>query len=86
MCETCRLPTAPNRQPPLRAQSQRAARADAKLAVSRIRQNATESDEAQRKLVRARAREATAFRSPFSRHGLRPGRSGLGVSFGVAVP
>ena len=54
MCETCRLPTAPNRQPPFRARSQRAARADAKLAVSRIRHNPTESNTIRRKLVCAR--------------------------------
>ena len=53
-----------NMQTADRAQSQRAARADAKLTVCRNRHNATECSRVQRKLVRARAREATAFRFP----------------------
>ena len=68
MCETCSLPIAPlrapNRQPPLRLQSQRAARDGDELTVDRNRHNATEYNRAQRKLVPARAREATAFRFP----------------------
>ena len=46
----------PRAQPSFRLQSQRASRDDAKLAVSRIRQNATGSDGMQRKLVHARTR------------------------------
>ena len=50
----------PRPEPSLCAQSQRTPRDDAKLAIGRIRQNATEPNEVQRILVRAR--EATAFR------------------------
>ncbi len=68
MCETCSLPTAPlrapKRQPPIRTQSQRVARDGDKLTVYRNRHNATGYNRAQRKLVPARAREATAFRFP----------------------
>ncbi len=60
MRETSKLPTAslraPNRHLSFHSQSPRAPRDDAKLAVSKILQNATESDEPLRKLVRARAR------------------------------
>ena len=66
MCEICKLPTASlralNRRPSFCPQSQRAPRDDLKLAVSKIRQDATEFSELQRKLVPARAREATATR------------------------
>lgn len=72
MCETSELPAvslrAPNRHPSFYPQSQRPPRADAKLAVSRIRHNSTQSNRIQqnptkiRVCARARAREATAFR------------------------
>ena len=68
------------------AQSQRTPRDDAKLAIGRIRQNATEPNEVQRILVPARAREATAFLWISLGLDLRPGRGELGVSLGVAIP
>ena len=53
----------------------------------RILQNATGFDEPQRKLVHARAHAREGQRVPldFSRHGLRPGHSGLDTSLGIAV-
>ena len=75
MRETSKLPTeslrAPNRHLSFHSQSPRAPRGDTKLAVSKILQNATESDEPLRKLVRARAR-GNGIPFPFSRHGLHP--------------
>ena len=72
MCETSELPAvplrAPNRHPSFYSQSQRVPRADAKLAVSRIRHNSTQSNKIQqnptkiRVCTRAHAREATASR------------------------
>lgn len=76
----------PRAQPSFRLQSQRAPRDDAKLAVSRIRQNATGSDGMQRKLVPARTR-ATREAKHFSQHRLpSAARRGLDVSLGIAVP
>ena len=58
MCETCNLPTvslrAPNRHPSFYPQSQRAPRADAKLAVSRIRHNLTQSNRIQQNPTKIR--------------------------------
>ena len=71
MRETSKLPTAslraPNRHLSFHSQSPRAPRGDTKLAVSKILQNATESDEPLRKLVRARAR-GNGIPFPSSRH------------------
>ena len=69
MCEIYNLPTvslrAPNRHPSFYPQSQRAPRADAKLAVSRIRHNSTQSNKIRRKFVcahaRARQRRSVSF-------------------------
>ena len=66
MCETCKLPTAslraPNRHPSSHSQSQRTPRDDAKLAVDRIRQNATVSNKMQQNVTKTRARPRTRAR------------------------
>ena len=60
MCERCNLPTAPLRASLHSAPNRSAPQETDSLAVNRNRHNPTESNEPQRKLVRAR--EATAFR------------------------
>ena len=88
MCDTYTLPIAPlrapNRQPPLRLQSQRAARDGDKPTVDRNRHNATGCNRAQRKLVRARA-GGNGVPFPFPGHGLHPGRSGMHRALGVCL-
>ena len=76
MCEICKLPTASlralNRRPSFHSQSQRTPRDDLKLAVSKIRQDATEFSELQRKLVPARARGNGYSKTPPSAPGQCP--------------
>ena len=50
------------------------------------RHNATESNEPQRKLVPARAREATAFRFLSLSAWIAPRSQGINAPLGVAVP
>ena len=93
MCETSELPAvplrAPNRHPSFYPQSQRAPRDDAKLAVSRIRHNSTQSNRIQQNPTKirvcARAR-GNGVPFPFSRHGLPPRHSGFDASLGGAAP
>ena len=84
MCQTCNLPTASlrasNHHPSFHSQSRRTPRDDAKLTVSKMRQNATETRA--RPPAHTRARQTLPF--PFSRHGLPPG--GFDIPFAVAAP
>ncbi len=84
MRETSELPTAslhaPNRHPSFHAQLHRAPRQDAKLALSRIRRNATGCNTVRQHATKTRARacaRGNGIPFPFSRHELRPARRGF---------
>ena len=84
MRETSELPTASlraaNRHPSFYAQPHRAPRQDAKLALSRIRQNPTQCNTVRQHTTKTRARacaRGNGIPFPFPRHGLRPDRRGF---------